>query len=420
MGIEQPAIAAVVARLPEPEVGLGAYGSVVFPLALLIEAPIIMLLAASTELSRDQESYARLRAFTRWAGAGLTGLHVLLAATALGPWIIGALLSVPPEVSEAARPGLWLMIPWTWAIASRRTGQGLLIRYGHSRWVGVGTGVRLLASATVLATGYGWGTISGVVIGTAALSLGVLAEAVFIGVLAWRVAQRELPETDPDHPPLTPRRFLSFYAPLALTPIIILAIQPVGTAAISRMPAIVASLAVWPVVIGLGFVVQSVGVAYNEVVVALLGRPGSHEGLYRFALKLAGVLTAIWVVFSFTPLSRLWFVHVAGLSPPLVEMAVVSMVIASPLPATRVLQSWYQGLLVSARKTAPITEAVVVFGMGCGVVLGIGVAWQGAEGVYWALAGYTAGRIVQTVWLVARCRLLGLGRAEVSDSRVPD
>ena len=53
MAVEQPAIAAVVARLPDPEVGLGAYGGVVFPIALVVEAPVIMLLAASTELSRD-------------------------------------------------------------------------------------------------------------------------------------------------------------------------------------------------------------------------------------------------------------------------------------------------------------------------------------------------------------------------------
>ncbi len=406
MGIEQPAIAAVIARLPEPEVGLGAYGSVVFPLALLIEAPIIMLLAASTELSRDAQSYAKLRTFTRRMGIALTGLHILLAATAVGPWIIGALLSVPPSVAEASGPGLWLMIPWTWAIASRRTGQGLLIRYGHSRIVGAGTGVRLLASASVLGAGFAAGTVSGVEVGTAALSTGVLAEAAFVGFFAWRVAQRELPSCSDEAPVLTGRSFLAFYVPLALTPIILLLIQPVGTASIARMPEVVASLAVWPVVVGIGFVVQSVGVAYNEVVVALLGRPDARPKLRRFARQVAVVLTAVWVLFAFTPLSKLWFAHAAGLNARLVPMAVLGMMIATPLPATRVLQSWYQGLLVSARKTGPITEAVLVFGVGCGSVMLAGVAWQGSAGVYVALAAFTTGRIVQTVWLGWRSRRL--------------
>ena len=60
MGIELPLLSAVVARLANPEVNLGAYGGVVFPLALLIEAPIIMLLTASTKLSRDPVSYTHL------------------------------------------------------------------------------------------------------------------------------------------------------------------------------------------------------------------------------------------------------------------------------------------------------------------------------------------------------------------------
>ena len=42
------ALAATMARLPDPAVNLAAFGGIVFPLALLVEAPIIMLLAAST------------------------------------------------------------------------------------------------------------------------------------------------------------------------------------------------------------------------------------------------------------------------------------------------------------------------------------------------------------------------------------
>ena len=46
MGVELPALSAIVARLPEPEINLAAYGGVVFPIALIIESPIIMLLAS--------------------------------------------------------------------------------------------------------------------------------------------------------------------------------------------------------------------------------------------------------------------------------------------------------------------------------------------------------------------------------------
>src|SRR5438552_14302416 len=54
MGLEVPAVSAVIARLPQPTVGLAAYGGIVMPVSMFIEGPIIMLLAASTALSRDR------------------------------------------------------------------------------------------------------------------------------------------------------------------------------------------------------------------------------------------------------------------------------------------------------------------------------------------------------------------------------
>jgi hypothetical protein len=57
MGLELPAVSAALARLPDPTISLAAYGGVIFPLALLIESPIIMLLSASTALSKDLRSH---------------------------------------------------------------------------------------------------------------------------------------------------------------------------------------------------------------------------------------------------------------------------------------------------------------------------------------------------------------------------
>ena len=52
MGAELPLLSAVVARMADPEIHLSAYGSTVLPLSFMVEAPIIMLLSASTALSR--------------------------------------------------------------------------------------------------------------------------------------------------------------------------------------------------------------------------------------------------------------------------------------------------------------------------------------------------------------------------------
>ena len=88
MGMELPILSAIVARLVEPEINLAAYGGVVFPLALIIEAPVIMLLAASTALSKDWASYKKLHNYMMLAGGTLTTLHLLVALTPIYYFVV--------------------------------------------------------------------------------------------------------------------------------------------------------------------------------------------------------------------------------------------------------------------------------------------------------------------------------------------
>ena len=224
-----------------------------------------------------------------------------------------------------------IMTPWTWAIAWRRFNQGVLIRFGRSGKVGLGTGTRLATSAVVLGAGLVHGGVPGIVVGSAALSIGVLAEGVYAAIAARAVVLGPLAQAEPSQP-LSGRAFVAFYLPLALTPLITLVIQPVGAGAISRMPEVVSSLAVWPVVNSLAFLWQSVGLAFNEVVVALLGEPGARAQLRRFTALLIVGTTVTFGLLALTPLADLWMEYVAGLSPELAGIATGALWLALPIP----------------------------------------------------------------------------------------
>src|SRR5262245_54364702 len=201
MGLELPAVSAVMARLPHATVSLAAYGGVVFPLALLIESPILMLLTASTALSRDAASYRVVRRFM-WAASGaLTVLHALLAFTPLFDLVAGSVIGVPEPVREPARLGLRIMLPWTLAIAYRRTQQGVLIRFGRARAVTWGTLVRLSTLVAVLVVGVVAGDLPGIEVGTLAVASAVVAEAVFAGIAVRPVLRVELSPAAAAGPP---------------------------------------------------------------------------------------------------------------------------------------------------------------------------------------------------------------------------
>lgn len=404
MGAELPALSAIVARLPDPEINLAAYGGIVFPLALIVESPVIMLLAASTALSKDWASYQKMRRFMMTTGAALTALHILVAFTPIYDLVVRHLLGSPPEIIEAGRVGLQIMTPWTWSIAYRRFNQGVLIRYGHSRTVGIGTVVRLSADLGVLLAGYFSRIAPGIVVATSAVAIGVISEAVYAGILVRPVLQRQLKHMPAVEPALTLRSFLDFYIPLVLTSLLTLLVQPIGSAALSRMPQALASLAVWPVVSGLVFMLRSLGVAYNEVVVALLDEPHSLAALRRFTGLLLVGTTLIHLAMTASPLAGIWFRQISGLSSELAALAVAGMWFALPMPALSVLQSWYQGMILHDRRTRGITEAVVIFLIACTLFLWSGVLWGRVVGLYVGLSSFVLAMALQTAWLWLRSR----------------
>jgi hypothetical protein len=399
MGAELPALSAVVARLANPEINLAAYGGIVFPLALIVESPIIMLLAASTALSRNYDSYRKVWRYMMFAGGLLTGLHILVAFTPLYYVVVEGILGSPSAIVEPARVGLMIMTPWTWSIAYRRFNQGVLIRFDHSKAVGIGTMVRLSADIIVLAIGYVSGTIPGIVVATCAVACGVISEAIYAGIVVRPVVQRELKVATQVGEPLTLRSFLDFYIPLAMTSLMTLLVNPIGSAALGRMPDPLASLAVWPVVTGLVFMFRSMGMAYNEVVVALLDEPRSTESLRRFTGLLFGAATILLLIITATPLAEVWFREIQGISPALTSLGLLGLWIALPMPGLNVLLSWFQGAILHGRRTRGISEAVAVFLVTASIILWAGVVWGGTSGLYIGLAAFDVAMVAQTLWL---------------------
>lgn len=404
MGVEMPALSAVIARLAEPEINLAAFGGIVWPLALIIESPIIMLLAGSTALSKDMASYRKIWNYMQGAGALLTVLHLVVVLTPLYYIVVRDILGVPEEIIEPARLGLVVMTPWTWSIAYRRFNQGVLIRFGHSGSVGTGTIVRLTANMTVLITGLVLRTVPGVVLASLGMALAVVSEAVYIGIRVRPVLRYQLAVQAPVQPPLTYAAFFAFYIPLVFTSLLTLLAQPIGSAALSRMPMALTSLAVWPVISGLIWLARTPATALVEVVVTLLERPNARPALRRFTLILAVTTTAAMALIAVTPLSRLWFEKVAALSPELAAMARIGFWVGLPMPALTALQSWFQGVILHSRRTRGITESVVIFLAVSAIVLIAGIAWGEVAGLYVGLTGLMLATLAQTVWLWWRAR----------------
>lgn len=407
MAAEGPFLAAIIARLPDPKYNLAAHG-VAFAFAVLIEAPVIMLMSASTALVEDAVSYRKLRNFANGLNVFSTALLIMVLVPAVYDFLMRTVIGLPAEVADLTYGALWLFLPWPAAIGVRRFVQGVLIRSGRTRLVATGTVIRLTAMASTALALHLLTDIPGAWVGAGSLSAAVIAEAIAVRLMAVRAIGELLAGpavADPSAPALGYGRIAHFYFPLLLTSVIGLMVHPMLTFFMGRAPAPVESLAVFPVVHALSFIFRALGLSYQDTAIALLGRRNEHyPEVARFGAGLGLAATAGLAAVAFTPLADVWFVTVSGLSRELATFALTPTRILVALPALSVLLSVQRAILMQARRTRPITVATAIEVVGIAIAFAIAGWWIGLVGATAAFLSYVVGRAASTLYLAPRVR----------------
>ncbi len=150
MSVEGPFLASVIARMAEPKFNLAAYG-VAFSFALIVEAPVIMLMSASTALAKDYLSFTKLKNFTYLLNGIITLFMLILLIPAVFEFIAINLIGLPAEVEHITYWAFVALLPWPSAIGYRRFYHGILIRNNLTKFVTFGTVIRL---STMLITSF--------------------------------------------------------------------------------------------------------------------------------------------------------------------------------------------------------------------------------------------------------------------------
>jgi len=399
MAVEGPFLSAVVARLEAPKINLAAYG-VALSLAILIEAPIIMMMSASNALVKDRQSYRALRAYAWTLNGLLTAVLALLVFSPLFDLLALWAMNLRPDVALLARQALIILIPWPAAIGFRRFYQGLLVSDDRTWFVAMGTVVRFVAMGTTGLILYFAGDLPGVHVAAWSFTVGVLVESGATWLMSRRTVRTMLSRKGKITSSLGFKEITIFYFPLAITPVITLAVHPLVTLFLGQSRESLNSLAVMPVVNGFVFLFTGLALSVQEVVVALDGRGEDNTPLLtRFAWGLAAVLSAGIALVVTTPLSALWFSRVSGLSVELTLFAALPVQILALQPGLSTFIAFLRGLLVNRRRTTPISSATV---LEVAVVLAglcITIFWWDVIGAVGACAAMIAGRFTAVGYL---------------------
>lgn len=400
MSFEGPYLSALIARLAEPKFNLAAYG-IAFSLALIFEAPVIMMMSASTSLVKDYQSFRQLRKFNYILISFLTGLIVLFTLPLIFFFVTEKLIGLPDNVARLTHIAVLILIPWPAAIGFRRFYQGILIRNGLTRLVAYGTAIRLISMSVTAFALFKFTNVPGVIVGAASLTTAVLCEAVASKIMTLEIVSKIKSQPDFTEHSISQKEIFNFYYPLALTSLLTLGIQPFVTFFIGQSKMAIESFAVLPVITSLVFIFRALGLSYQEVVIALTGE--KFEGfvqLKNFAIKLAVFAAGVLMIIAFTSLSKIWFNDVSGLSISLTEFAKVPLMIMSFFPAFTVLISFQRAVFVKAKETKQITYGTAIEFIGIIIVVAICIKYFSLVGAVAATISFVIGRLAACGYLL--------------------
>ncbi|MCS7297451.1 MAG: hypothetical protein RMK19_01925 [Bacteroidia bacterium] len=360
MALEGPIVVALIARLPSPTENLAAF-SIAFSIALMVEAPVMMLLSTSAALTTDRLSYEQLWRFTSALALPLSGLMGAMGTPLVFSYINELVWQLPEAMAEEVAGAVRLLIPWPAAIAYRRLWQGILIRFGQAQLVAAGTVLRLCGMAGGALIALSLCSWEGEWIGAFALSTGVCTE--MLAVRWWAAPTLKKLPTYP-YPPISQRKILSFYLPLLLTSILSVGLTPLLTTFIAHGREPIPSLAAYSPTTSTVFLFSCFGVAYQEVVIVLAGTRVGQK-LLDFAHRIALFTISSMSLLTLPQVYRWWFGYLFSLPYPLQSLAREALWWALPMPAVIAYLSYLKGTFIWARHTrlnllAALTELVMV------------------------------------------------------------
>lgn len=404
MMVLEPSIINIgLGRTADPELALGAY-NVAFSLALLVEAPILMLLDASVARSFDRPAFVLIRRFTVGLGLLVTAVGLVVSLTPLYSVIVEQWMDIPADVAARAQPTLQILSFWSAPIAWRRAHQGVLIRHGRTAIITGATGVRLLSLAGALFAGLYILPERGAVVAGIAMNVSVVVEAALITVATrpiLRLPSFRRPAAG-DGSTLSLRDLWRFYQPLAVTTLLRQSSRPLLNAGIAAAMLPRPSLAAWPVAWGLAILITGPAWSLQQLTTALAEDEDSYARVRRFALSLSVGFTLLLGLIAFTPLYGSMMGGVYNLAPDLQTLALPGTRLMAVLPLVMGTQALFRGRLIRGGCTGVVRTAMALNVLTLGGTLLLGTAVWSVPGVTLAALATLAGQLVELVWLRAK------------------
>lgn len=388
MSASVPIINAGLARTPDPETHLAAFG-LAFTLGIFLESPVFAIQQAVVAWYAGSERFAPLVRYSFAVGFIVFVYESAVAFSPLAPFLFHRLMGANPELSAAATRTLRVMVVFPVLIAVRSALQGVLISRRTTMPIGWGTLLRLSTLAVLIFTVVPNLPGDGPAASMACLGGAVVVEMICMAVFVYRSRPVEGLSSPARDAGLTKGSRTRFILPLMGMMALGTLTNPLINGFITRTEDPETGLAVYAVVASLVWFLASPFLRFSAVTITLGTGARALVRLQSFVWRAVGPLTLVLLAVQFTPLWKVLLGEVMGLSPELTERVRAPLLLLSLQPLVAAFIAHNQGILLRSARTWVI-------------------GWGGVNRVGSILAGGALGLLLGTPGWILGGVLLGL------------
>ena len=353
MAAEDPLYVAVIMRLQFPKLELGALYSYMWPILLLISSAVFTLVTVGNVFATNVHNLRKIKTLSFTLGAVCTLMICVFAFTPLGRLFMLEVMAIPNSELDMALNALKICSIYPVVAAMNQIYQGTLIRSGRALHVFLARTVRFGAGLAVLLVGLKTSWASGAVLGAVAITLSLLLQTIY---LWWksRICTTRLKENPLETEVVKTSALIRFTIPLSITPILGSITGLVMAAAIGRLPGVVVSLAIWPVVTNFNNIGLGMGQSYDQVTVKHYASNADRKRLMKFGVILGILLSIITALFIVSGVFHYALRSLENLDENNSKISINAMWFLTAMPFLYTMVSYYSGLLAKSMKTIPI------------------------------------------------------------------
>ncbi len=366
MCLELPLAAWALAKFPNPEISLSAFGALLIAICYFFQSTTWNFIGTSAALVRSKQDLKIMIQFLTLVCLVMGLCYVGLVFGPLSKTVLIPLFGATNELFTLTIPSFAMAASWPCLVGYRRVNQGVLIHVSKSKLVSITSIIRIIGLALSIVVALALRpNFSGLTIVSMCMTFSVLVETASSHFFVVKFA---LPKLSDRQTTLTLKSIWDYSMPMMLAAIVSQIMMPLGSVILFRLPQSQFSLVVWPAVSGLLQLLRTIGFSLLELVASCGDNSKNRATILKYSNRFSILIFFFLLLLILTGIGKSYFSFFGGLEQDYANFASLTLAFGILYPSIE-MRLWYLTGIAYATKNTKFTAQATFVAVALGLAL---------------------------------------------------